>query len=335
MKELLQPIEIGGLKLNNRLVMPPLATYLATPEGQVTEPLLDYYDQRARGGEIGLIFTEHSFISRQGQAKAKQLSIASDDDVAGLKRLTDVIHQAGAKAFAQLNHAGSAAVTADSGLPAVSASPVPLPVTPALGDGNLPEEASAEQIGRITGEFAAAAKRAKLAGYDGVEIHCAHGYLLNQFYSPLTNRRTDAYGGGLENRMRFLLEAVAAVRKAVGDFYPISVRLGGCDYMEGGSTIDDAVRASALLERAGVDLLSLSGGMCRFTRPGHTEAGYFGDMSGAVRRNVSIPVLIAGGVKTAEEAEQLLDAGLADLIGVGRALMKDPRWAEKALASLA
>lgn len=332
MNELRKPIQIGALTLHNRLVMPPIATYQATPDGHVTEPTLAYYGARAEGGHIGLIITEHTYITRQGKAKAKQLSIASDDDVPGLKRLTEVIRRDGTRVFAQLNHAGSAAMTAESGMAAVSASPVVLPVTPGLGDGGLPEEMTREQIATVTQEFAAAAVRAKTAGYDGVEIHSAHAYLLNQFYSPLTNQRTDAYGGSLENRLRFLLEAVAAVRAAVGSDYPISVRLGGCDYAEGGSTVEDAVRAAVLLEQAGIDLLSVTGGMCRYTRPGHTEPGYFGDMSAEIRKHVSLPVLLTGGVKTAEDAERLLCAGAADLIGVGREQLKDARWAERAMA---
>lgn len=311
--------------------MPPIATYQATGDGWVTEPMLEYYGARAKGGYIGLIVTEHSFITKQGKAKAKQLSLASDIAVEGLKRLTDVIHQDGTKVFAQLNHAGSAALPDVTGIPAVAPSSVPLPVTPPMGSGTLPEALTREQIAQITQEFADAALRAKKSGYDGVEVHSAHAYLLNQFYSPLTNQRTDEYGGAFENRLRFLLEAVAAVRTAVGADYPISVRLGGCDYMKGGSTIEDSIRATKLLEQAGIDLLSVSGGMCRYTRKDQTEAGYFRDMSAAIRQNVTIPVLLTGGVQAPSEAETLLETGAADLIGIGRALLKDAHWAEKSI----
>ena len=228
-----------------------------------------------------------------------------------------------------MNHAGSAAPSEATGMNAVSASPVVLPVSPMMGDGLVPEELTQDGIRQIVREFAQAACRARAAGFDGAEIHSAHAYLLNQFYSPLTNHRTDAYGGTLENRVRFHLEVIQAVREAVGQDFILSLRLGGCDYMEGGSTISDAVQASKLFEEAGIDVISLSGGMCRYTRKDHKEPGYFSDMSSAVKKAVSIPVLLTGGVKTAEDAERLLEEGSADLIGVGRSLLKNPNWANE------
>ena len=179
--------------------------------------------------------------------------------------------------------------------------------------------------------FAAAAVRAKAAGYDGVEIHSAHGYFLNQFYSPLTNHRTDTYGGSPENRIRLHLEVIAAVRQAVGPDYPIALRLGGCDYMDGGSTVADAVAACKAFTEAGVDLLDLSGGMCSYTVPGRACPGWFRDQSEAVKAAVSVPVILTGGITPAQEAENLLREGAADLIGVGRAILRDHRWAEKEL----
>ena len=326
MKELHRPIRIGPLELRNRVVMPPIATYRSTEDGKATDELLAYYGALANNSRIGLIITEHSYVTLQGKAKARQLSIASDDDVDGLRKLTETIHSNGTKAFAQLNHAGSAAMPESSGMPAVAPSAVPLPVTPPLGRDTLPQELTVPEIRAIVLDFANAAARAKSAGYDGVEIHSAHGYLLNQFYSPLTNHRTDDYGGTLDNRLRFLLETVQTVREAVGNRYPISVRLGGCDYMHGGSTIQDSVRATVLLQDAGIDLLSVTGGMCRYTRAAHNEAGYFRDMSGEIKRNVTIPVLLTGGVKTVDEAEALLLEQAADLIGIGRAIMKNADW---------
>ena len=184
-----------------------------------------------------------------------------------------------------------------------------------------------EEIHCLERDFAQAALRAQAAGYDGVELHCAHGYLLNQFYSPLTNRRTDAYGAAsVENRGRFLLETVRAVREAVGPQYPLAVRLGGADYCPGGATEEDAVALCRLLAEAGVDLLDISGGMCGFARPGHTEPGYFGTMTEKIRAAVSVPVILTGGIRRLEDAEALLSQGKADLIGVGRALLLDPDW---------
>ncbi len=312
-----QEIRIGQVKVNNRLVMPPMQTNKAD-RGHVTEELVGYYRDRAVMSHPGIIITEHSCIVESGRAAEGQLSIASDESIEEHRRLTDAIHEGGSKAFVQLNHAGSNGVGES-----VSASTVSIPVKKLM---KRPRALTAEEIREIEQLFAAAAVRAVKAVYDGVEIHCAHGYLLNQFYSPLTNKRDDEYGGELENRLRFTMETVAWVRQAVGGEIPIAVRLGGADYLPGGSKEEDAVEACKLLEAAGVDLLDLSGGMCFYMRPGHLEAGYFSSMSEKVKAAVSTPVLLTGGVKKVAAAEKLLEDGKADLIGVGRALLKDAAW---------
>ena len=315
-----EPITIGKLTVQNRLVMPPMQTN-KTDEGHVTDELVAYYRERAVGSMPGIINTEHSCIARNARAAEEQLSIASDDMIAEHKRLTDAIHEGGCMAFVQLNHAGSNGIDES-----VSASSVNIPIKKLF---KKPRELSAQGILAIEEAFAAAAVRAVEAGYDGVEIHCAHGYLLNQFYSPMTNKRTDEYGGSLENRLRFTVETVTAVRQAVGGDVPVAVRLGGADYLPGGSREEDAVQAAILLETAGVDLLDISGGMCFFMRPGHIEPGFFSSMTEKIKAEVSVPVLLTGGIKKVEDAERLLEEGKADLIGVGRALLKDAYWRGK------
>ena len=290
------PIRIGQLDIPNRLVMPPMQTN-KTDRGHVTAELVQYYRDRAVYSRPGIIITEHSCITESGRAAEGQLSIAADAYIEEHRQLTDAIHAGGSKAFVQLNHAGSNGIGES-----VSASPVTIP----------------------------AKKLTRRPRYDGVEIHCAHGYLLNQFYSPMTNKRKDAYGGSLENRLRFTLKTVARVREAVGPSVPVAVRLGGADYLPGGSKEEDAAEGAALLEAAGVDLIDLSGGMCFYFRPGHLEAGYFSSMSEKVKARVSVPVLLTGGVQHAADAEKLLSSGKADLIGVGRALLKDAHWRETA-----
>ena len=311
------PIQIGSLKAENRLVMPPMQTN-KTERGHVTEELVRYYRERAVLSRPGIIITEHSCISESGRASEGQLSIAEDARIEEHRRLTDAIHEGGSLAFVQLNHAGSKGVGE-----AVSAGTLSTPFKMQAG---RPRALATEEIRALEEQFAAAALRAVSAGYDGVELHCAHGYLLNQFYSPLTNPRRDDYGGTPENRLRFTLEALASVRRAIGGRIPIAVRLGGADYLPGGSTEEDAVEACRMLEKAGADLLDLSGGMCSFQRPGHTEPGYFSSMSEKVKAAVSVPVLLTGGVKQVAEAEALLESGKADLIGVGRALLTDAAW---------
>ncbi len=326
-----QPINFGKLELHNRIVMPPIATYQNTEDGYVTQKMLDYYGERAKGGNISMIITEHSYITLQGKAKAKQLSIADDACIDGLKKLTDAIHQNGTKAMAQINHAGSAAPSAVNGGRVVSASGVILPTKPMMGDGTVPEELTKEEIAEIEYLFGQAARRAKEAGYDAVEIHSAHAYLLNQFYSPLTNKRTDEYGGSLENRLRVHREVIREVRKQVGRDFPISVRLGGCDYCAGGSTIEDSVFACKVFENESVDMVDISGGMCRYTHPTSNKAGYFSDMSEEIKKSAGVPVMLTGGVQTAAQAEKLLENNSADLIGIGRELLKNPHWADEQL----
>lgn len=319
-------IRIGTLTLKNRLVMPPMHTGRATDGGHATEDLANYYFERAKHSAPGLIIMEHSCITEAGRASKTQLSIASDDRIGDHRRLTDAIHAGGAKVFVQLNHAGAAAQPFEP-RENLSASAVALP----LGKLNrgVPRALTEDEIRILQQRWAEAAQRAMHSGYDGVEIHSAHGYLLDQFYSPLTNRRDDAYGPqSIESRTRFLRETMALVRSAIGADVPMAVRLGGADYTPGGATEEDAVEACRLLEAAGADLLDLSGGMCSYVRPDHPEAGYFGSMTAKIKTAVTVPVLLTGGVQTVADAERLLEENKADLIGVGRALFKDAHWRE-------
>lgn len=326
MAKLSDPIMIGPLSLTNRLVMPPMATAKAAEDDSVTEEACNYYWERAKYSQIGLIITEHSYVHIRGKAHPGQMSIATDEMIPGFQRLTDCIHKEGVKVFAQINHAGSAALSKNTGqLPAG-----PSAVYHPKQKEELPMEMTAQQIHEVTIWFAQAALRAKQAGFDGVEIHSAHGYLLNQFFSPLANHRTDEYGAqSVENRTRFHREVIQAVRKVVGDAFPIVMRLGGCDYEAGGSTVDDCVEACRIFEENGVDLLHLTGGMNGFARPGHSEPGYFRDMSIPVKQIVKIPVLLTGGITTPAQAETLIAEGGADMIGVGRAIFRDAHWADK------
>lgn len=323
------PVSMRNLTLTNRLVMPPMATNKSNG-GIVTDALCQHYEARARGGYIGLIITEHSYVDVQGKASPQQISIASDEVVEGLHLLTDAVHHVGStKIIAQLNHAGAAADLVGTGLTTVGASAIVIQ-HPWKKNLPVPHELTKSEITDIAGKFASAAGRAKKAGYDGVEIHSAHGYLLNQFYSPLANKRHDEYGAdSVENRTRFHVQVIQAVRQAVGSDFTVAVRLGGADFLEGGSTIADSVAAAQVFERAGIDLLDMSGGMCGFERADKNGPGYFSDMTAAVKKAVSIPVILTGGITTREAAEQLLQDQAADLIGVGRALLQDSLWGQK------
>jgi NADPH2 dehydrogenase len=330
MKLLLKPLQAGSLNLSNRLVMPPMATSKAEPDGKVSKATLDYYAEKSEGGYISLIIIEHNFISRQGKASNNQMSIAEDSVIQNLRKLSGIIHRNGSKCIIQINHAGSAADKEIIGSIPVGPSAVSNP----RADHGIPHALTKAEISDIVTDFKNAARRVKEAGFDGVEIHSAHGYLLNQFLSPLTNKRTDEYGGNILNRIRFHLEVIAAVKKEVGADFPIFIRLGASDYTEGGTRIEDSVIASQAFEKAGVSVIDVSGGFCGFTRSDAAELSYFGALSEAIKKNVSIPVLLTGGITDSDSAEQLLDEGKADLIGVGRAILKDSQWAKNAIEKL-
>lgn len=324
------PLTVHNVELANRLVMPPMATG-KTPDGTVQDDLLAYYDARSKGGYIGLIVTEHAYISPEGKAHEGQLSVSRDTDIPGLTKLVETIHKSNTRVIAQINHAGSAATEEITGCPAISASAEP--VAGHVRKSEKPvREMTVDDMHTVAKKFAEAAVRVKEAGFDGVEIHAAHGYLLDQFYSPLSNKRTDAYGGDLDGRIHLISDVIHAVREAVGEDYLVALRLGACDYTEGGATIDDAVYACKKFEEAGIDLLDISGGFNGFTVKNRKGPGFFADASSAIREAVHVPVILTGGVTKASEAEALLEEGAADLIGVGRAIFKDADWAKKEMA---
>lgn len=327
-------IIINNLKLENRLVMPPMATAKSEDDGAVTEQLCNYYVEKSAGGYIGLIITEYSYISQQGKACKGQLSISKDEDIEGLRKLTAIIHNKNTKVFAQINHAGSGTKEDTTGVTVVGPSVV---INPFLSKASeperfLPKEITIEEIKKVVADFAAAAIRVKKAGFDGVEIHAAHGYLLNQFYSPITNKRTDQYNGNaIHGRIRLHLEVISAVREAVGDDYPVAIRFGACDFMPDGSNIEDGVWAAKEFEKAGVDLIDISGGFCGYVPPDANRQGYFDVVTEEIMKNVSVPVILTGGIVDADAAETLLQEHKADLIGVGRAILKDSSWAKEAM----
>ncbi len=324
-----EPITIKNLEIPNRLVLPPMHTGKC-PDGKVTPEWCDYYVRRAANGAVGLIITEFSYVSQQGRATPTQVSLADDSDIEGHKTLVDAIHAAGSKVFSQINHAGAAAKQEITGCEVVAPSAV---LSPRSKEGTpLPRELTVEEIQQIEDDYVAAAVRSKAAGYDGVEIHGAHGYLYCQFFSPLMNHRHDEYGcDSVENRSRIFVETIRKIRAAVGEDYPIAVRLGGCDYMDGGSTIADCAEGARLMVEAGCDYMDISGGICGTMNPHDKKPGYFWESSQAVKEVVDVPVLLTGGVIAAEQAEELLAAGKADMIGVGRALLKDADWAKNAM----
>ncbi len=325
MTSLLEELVVKGHVIRNRIVLPPMATELSSEKGEVTDALLRHYKLRARG--TGIVIVEHTFISKEGRRSKNQLGIYGDELVPGLKKLAKTIKKEGATAIIQLNHAGAKAPSKVIGRRPVGPSSVLMP-----GSEDVPEELSADEIDEVVEKFAKAARRAMEAEFDGVEIHAAHGFLLSEFLSPLTNRRTDEYGGSLENRMRLHLKVVDLVRKEVDEL--VFIRLGVTDYMEGGLTIEEGVKVAMALEKHGVDIIDVSGGLCGSRPPWAVEEGYFLDLSAAVKAKVSVPVIGVGGIKSPIFADRALKEGKADLIAVGRAFLADPDWALKAIEAL-
>jgi 2,4-dienoyl-CoA reductase-like NADH-dependent reductase (Old Yellow Enzyme family) len=230
----------------------------------------------------------------------------------------------------QLNHAGSAAEEEVIGSTPVGPSAI---TNPRKGE-QTPHELTTKEIDDIIVAFAHAARRCKEAGFDGVEIHSAHGYLLNQFFSPLSNNRNDEYGGSVNNRINIHLKVIEAVKSEVGEDFPVLLRLGASDYMDGGITIEDSLVAVKEFEKAGIDILDISGGFCGYVGNGSNEQGYFSPLTEAIKKVVSIPVILTGGIKDGKAAEDLLAHNKADLIGVGREVLKDSNWARNVIESL-
>jgi 2,4-dienoyl-CoA reductase-like NADH-dependent reductase (Old Yellow Enzyme family) len=327
-----KPFSSKKIQLKNRLVMPPMYSAKADEDGSVNNTVLDFYDEKTSGGYISLVIIEHCNISLQGRARDKQISAADDKYLEGLEKLGSTIHKNGSKVILQINHGGSATTKEISGMEPTGPSPIS---TLTRDYKTIPRELSREEIKTIVNDFKNAALRVKKAGFDGVEVHSAHGYLLSQFLSPLTNKRTDEYGGGIEGRSRIHLEIISAVRDAIGEDFPLLLRLGVTDHMEGGLTFDEGKSVAVSAERAGADILDISGGMCAFTKlPNVNEPGFFSHFSKEIRESVSCPVLVAGGINKAEDAEMILSDKRADLVGVGRAILKDSGWAKAAMESL-
>lgn len=325
-----QQTTIGSITLKNRFAMAPVDLE-KSDRGTVSDEQLVYYDERTKGGNVGLVIVEHTFVLPEGRAAENQTSSADDGDVESLARIADLIHEHGSPCVVQLSHAGLRAPDLGDGLEGISPSGM-VGMMEKSGLRQMRALATVE-IDALINAFANAAVRAKKAGFDGVELHSAHGYLLNQFYSPLTNLRTDEYGSRtVEDRVRLHCQIIDAVREELGADSLVGIRFGACDYMDGGSTIEDGVVAAMIFEQHGVDFIDVSGGLCG-SRPANMKgAGFFGDAASAIKKSVSMPVVLAGGVKTREDAERLLNDGVADIIAVARAIIADPSWGEKALS---
>ena len=328
--KLFEKLKAKNISFKNRIIMPPMATAKADEKGHVSQDILDYYDEKTKDKLFSTVIVEHNFVDPLGKASHNQMSIADDSDIDGLKKLAKVIKNNDAQAVVQISHAGSSASKDVIGESPLAPSSIN---NPSKKDGELPTELTVNEIKEIEDKFADAALRVKKAGFDGVEIHSAHGYFLDQFLSPLTNKRTDQYGGDIDGRIKIHLEIIKKVREKVGLDYPIFLRLGAGDNIDGGLSQEDAVYAAKAFEKAGVDVLDISGGMCMFFTD-DDRAGFFDYLSKPIYKEVDIPVILTGGVKTGQDVEDILNRDVCDLVGVGRAVFKDSNWIEKEIKTL-
>ena len=331
MSKVFEQGEINGMVVANRFVRSATWEGQASDDGSVTPKLTDTMTALARGG-VGFIISGHAYVSPEGQAGPWQLGIDRDERIPGLQSMTAAVHDNGGKIVAQLAHAGHFAAEQLTGLPPVVASDYE-----GLAESPRRELTTGDIQGLVTA-FANAAKRARESGFDGVQIHSAHGYLLSQFLSPVFNRRQDNYGGSIENRARIHLEVYRAIRDAVGSDYPVLVKLNCRDFVENGLSLEDSLQVGKLMADAGLDAIELSGGLLTGGKLSPSRMGiktedkeaYFKDDAQAFKRDLDIPLILVGGMRSFSVAERLLDDGGADYISMSRPFIREPdlinRW---------
>ena len=334
MRKLFDTTRINGMTLNNRLIRSATWEGMCDQAGRPTQKLGGYYSRLAKGG-VGLIITGYAFIRPDGRQLPGQMGIHDDGFFEQMRALTSSVHAVQGKVCLQLVHCGGQSSSRAIGGPPVAPSAVGVKQYP-----EVPEELSHDDIQALVGEFGAAAARSREFGFDAVQLHAAHGYLINQFLSPLTNRRKDAYGGSTENRSRFLLEVYRSVRGTVGKDFPVLVKLNGSDNLDGGLEIDDAVAAARALDEEGVDAIEVSGGTPASgertpVRQGidrREQEAYNLPLAARIKSAVGCPVMVVGGFKTFEVVEGVVRREEADYVSLSRPLIREPhlprRWEE-------
>ncbi|MBA4418456.1 MAG: NADH:flavin oxidoreductase [Syntrophus sp. (in: bacteria)] len=331
MSSLFETSSINGLMLSNRFVRSATWEGLAAPDGAITPELVKRTVELARGG-VGLIIGGHTHVSREGQVTPWQLGIYKDEFIPGLKRLTDAVHENNGKIIMQLTHSG---IFADETLTRQA----PLVVSSMDGFGKGPQrEITQEDIKGLISAFSSGAKRAQQAGFDGIQLHSAHGYLLGQFLSPLFNKRNDEYGGSIQNRARIHCEICRSIRAETGHDFPLFIKMNCDDFLENGLPPEESLQAALLFEEAGFDAIELSGGTVYLSalppsRTGINHEGkeaYFKEYALMFKKAINIPLILVGGIRSFEVAEMLLNDGIADYIAMSRPFIREPdlinRW---------
>lgn len=325
--KLFEPLQVGSITFKNRFVMTPMSSHMSFANHTATERMARYYAARAAGG-FGLIETGYMAISQQGLAGPAQCAIYTDEHEAGIRLIADAVHAAApdAKVFAQIAHTGNLAYLPESGeLVGASAMPTTRQAHPV-------RELTTQEVWDIVRQFADSAERVKRAGFDGVEVHGAHGYLVNQFLSARTNKRVDAWGGSVTERAAFACEIIRAIKERCGADFPVSIRFNATDDVEGGNTMEDYIAQARLFEAAGADLLNVSFGTAEsgtVINSNYTKPGFNASNAARIRAEVNVPVCVNGRVNDPAVALRILAEGDADLVGLGRQSLADPEFPRK------
>ncbi|MGK3126419.1 NADPH dehydrogenase NamA [Candidatus Pantoea formicae] len=320
---LFEPITINGVEFRNRIAMSPMCMHSASDNGDINDFHIIHYGARALGG-AGLVMLETAAVLPNGPIGPGDIGIWDDHHIEGLRRVTAVIQRFGAKAGAQIGHAGRQ--LGISHQPSIAPSAIPF-----TAESRVPQEMTVKQIREVVEAFRHAARRAREAGFDVVEIHCAHGYLLNQFLSPIANNRTDDYGGTHENRYRIVREVIDVVRSEWKG--PLFLRISSTDYLEGGNRPDDFLIYGRWMKEQGIDLIDCSSGGIAMVQV-NTYPNYQVPAAEMLRRALEIKTGAVGLIETGRQAEEIVQNGRADIVFVGRDMLKDPFWARSAADDL-
>ncbi len=324
---------LGSMALKNRFVRSATWEGMAKDDGSCTPALAAVISELAKG-EVGLIISSHAFVSPEGQAGPRQLAVYDDRVTPGLSEMVKAAHDGGSKIVLQLAHAGVQADTSLTKLEAIG------PSSLASEKGSVGRAMTLVEIEQITATFVAAAQRAQAAGFDGVQIHAAHGYLLSQFLSPYFNRRTDDFGGSLENRTRVLLAILEHAKAACGKKFPVLVKLNSEDFIQRGLTVGESLQIASMLERAGIDGIEMSGGSMdaaskfkpvrRGGLPSEDREVYYREAAKRFKAAIGVPLILVGGIRSYTVAERLIEDGIADYISLSRPFIREPhlvaRW---------
>ncbi len=328
-QHLFTPFRFRTFEIRNRIVMPPMAIYIPGSEGFVKQRLIDYYEARAKGG-VGYIIVNATYVHPNGSSHPNQTAITDDKYIPGFARLVEAIHRHGVKASLQLYHSGRQRYALIAGGQTISPSGIPCPVR--KDPAHAP---TVKDVKSLVEDYAQAARRAREAGFDGIEIHCAHGYLLSGFLSPYQNKRTDEYGGDVMGRTRIVREILARCREVVGDDMLIGVRMNGSDYVNEGNTPEEVKEIARILVNAGAEVIHVSAGMAASAQytffPAGVPRGFNVPLAEEIRKVVDVPVIACGAITDAEFAEEILSKGTVDLVAIGRPLMADPDLPIKAM----